>query len=44
LCVDILDTRELKKTLDSGRGNETCTTGGRDKLDVLVDTPQKVYS
>lgn len=30
--VGVLDTGELKETLDSGRGNETSTTGGRDQL------------
>lgn len=30
--VSIFDTSELEETLDSGRGNETGTTGGRDKL------------
>jgi hypothetical protein len=31
--VGVLDTGELKKTLDSGGSNETSTTGGRDQLE-----------
>ena len=36
--VGVLDTGELEQTLDGGGGNETSTTGGRDKLwQVSID-------
>jgi hypothetical protein len=33
--VRVLDTSELEESLDGGGGNETGTTGSRDKLGVL---------
>ena len=34
--VDVRDTSELEKTLDSGGSNETGTTGSRDQLEIRV--------
>lgn len=31
-CVGVIDTSELKQTLDGGRGNKASTTGSRNEL------------